>query len=180
MTGYVYLIRIGDLYRIGSAKDLDKKLKKLNPDELITSLKTQEPDTVQARLLRKYRSKRIPETGYFNFNKSQLADCRNQLDLQGDLPQTLDAEISIGLKASLIVFILFLGFLIYCKVGIINSFAVSIGLCSLPMWFLVFAGNFGGYFVEDLNLFTAFNTRLKAFLLAFSMTSISFMSKFLF
>ena len=35
MSGYVYLIRVGDLYRIGKTDNLDRKIKKLKPDELL-------------------------------------------------------------------------------------------------------------------------------------------------
>ena len=38
MSGYVYLIRVGDLYRIGKTENLEKKIKKLKPDELLTSI----------------------------------------------------------------------------------------------------------------------------------------------
>ena len=64
MSGYVYLIRVGDLYRIGKTDNLDKKIKKLKPDELLSSILTKEPETLEARLLRKYKYQRIPETGY--------------------------------------------------------------------------------------------------------------------
>ena len=50
MAGYVYLIRVGDLYRIGKTDNLDKKIRKLNPDELISSIMTKEPETLEARL----------------------------------------------------------------------------------------------------------------------------------
>ena len=72
MSGYVYLIRVGDLYRIGKTDNLEKKIKKLNPDELLTSIKTKEPETLEARLLRRYKSQRIPETGYLNLSKRQI------------------------------------------------------------------------------------------------------------
>ena len=51
MSGYVYLIRVGDLYRIGKTENLEKKIKKLKPDELLTSIMTKEPETLEARLL---------------------------------------------------------------------------------------------------------------------------------
>ena len=53
MSGYVYLIRVGDLYRVGRTDNLEKKIKKLKPDELLTSIMTKEPETLEARLLRK-------------------------------------------------------------------------------------------------------------------------------
>ena len=51
MSGYVYLIRVGDLYRIGKTDNLEKKIEKLKPDELLTSIMTKEPETLEARLL---------------------------------------------------------------------------------------------------------------------------------
>ena len=72
MSGYVYLIRVGDLYRIGKTDNLEKKIKKLKPDELLTSIMTKEPETLEARLLRKYKSQRIPETGYLKLSKRQI------------------------------------------------------------------------------------------------------------
>ena len=49
MPGYVYFIRVGDLYRIGRTDDLDRKIKKLNPDELLKSIMIKEPETLEAR-----------------------------------------------------------------------------------------------------------------------------------
>ena len=106
MSGYVYLIRVGELYRIGKTSNLDKKIKKLKPDELINSILIKEPETLEARLLRKYKSTRIPETGYLKLSKKQLSECKNHFDIKDNMPHTLDAEVSISLMASFIVFIL--------------------------------------------------------------------------
>ena len=106
MSGYVYLIRVGDLYRIGKTDNLEKKIKKLKPDELLTSIMTKEPETLEARLLRKYKSQRIPETGYLKLSKRQIRECKKQFELKGSLPHTLDAEVSITLFASFLLFLL--------------------------------------------------------------------------
>ena len=68
---------------------------------------TKEPETLEARLLRKYKSQRIPETGYLKLSKRQIRECKKQFELKGSLPHTLDAEVSITLFAS---FLLLLGF----------------------------------------------------------------------
>jgi len=107
MSGYVYLIRVGDLYRIGKTDNLEKKIKKLKPDELLTSIMTKEPETLEARLLRKYKSQRIPETGYLKLSKRQIKECKKQFELKGSLPHTLDAEVSITLLASFLLFLSF-------------------------------------------------------------------------
>ena len=119
MAGYVYLIRVGDLYRIGKADNLDKKIRKLKPDELLASIMTKEPETLEARLLRKYKSQRIPETGYLKLTKRQISECKKQFELKGNLPHTLDAEVSITLFASFLIFCLIALILKYLKFGFV-------------------------------------------------------------
>jgi len=174
MSGYVYLIRVGDLYRIDLTDDLQKKIKKLNPDELLYSILTKEPEALKARLLRKYKYQRIPETGYLRLSKRQLLDCKKQFELRGNLPHTLDAEVSICLFASLVLF--FFTFLLfnYLNLGLLNSFAYSFIFGSVPMIILFITGSFGGYFAEDISLFSLITNRIKALFIALAMLSISY------
>ena len=175
MSGYVYLIRVGDLYRIGKTDNLDKKIKKLNPDELLSSILTKEPETLKARLLRKYKYQRIPETGYLKLSKSQISECKRQFELKGNLPHTLDAEVSITLLASFIFFALSLLVFNYLEIGLFKSLAYSFITGSLPMIILFLTGNFGGYFSEDLSIFSLITNRLKALFIAIAMLSISYL-----
>ena len=175
MPGYVFLIRVGDLYRIGKTKNLEKKIKQLKPDELLLSILTKEPETLEARLLRKYKSQRIPETGYLNLNKRQLSDCKKQFELKGNIPHTLDAEVSIGLLASFILFGLSFFSFIYFNSGLLNSFAYSFIFSSVPMLVLFVTGSFGGYFADDISLFSLITNRIKALFIAVAMLSISYL-----
>jgi len=175
MSGYVYLIRVGDLYRIGKTDNLDKKVKKLKPDELLSSILTKEPETLEARLLRKYKYQRIPETGYLKLSKSQILECKKQFELKGNIPHTLDAEVSITLFASFIFFVLSLLFFNYLNIGLFKSLAYSFICGSLPMIILFFTGSFGGYFAEDLSMFSLITNRLKALFIAIAMLSISYL-----
>lgn len=175
MTGYVYLIRVGDLYRIGKTENLDKQMKKLKPDEILSSILTKEPETLQARLLRKYKSKRIPETGYLKLTRRQLNECKSQFELKGNLPHTLDAEVSISLFASFILFVVSLFFFNYFKFGFLKSFSYSFISGSVPMIILLITGNFGGYFSEDISLFYLITNRMKALFIAVAMLSISYL-----
>ena len=175
MSGYVYLIRVGDLYRIGKTDDLDRKIRKLKPDELLTSIMTKEPETLEARLLRKYKSQRIPETGYLKLSKRQINECKKKFELKGNLPHTLDAEVSITLFASF----LFFGFssliFSYLNFGFFKAISYSFGIASLPMIFLFLTGSFGGYFTEDLSLFSLLTNRIKGFFMAIAMLSIAYL-----
>ena len=174
MPGYVYLIRIGDLYRIGKTDNLDRKIKKLKPDELLTSIMTKEPETLEARLLRKYKSQRIPETGYLKLSKRQINDCKKQFELKGNIPHTLDAEVSITLFASLLLFFVNALILNYLNFRFFKVISYSFGVASLPMIILFITGSFGGYFSEDLSLFSLLTNRLKGLFIAIAMLSIAY------
>ena len=175
MSGYVYLIRIGDLYRIGKTDNLNKKIKKIKPDELLSSIMTKEPETLKARLLRKYKSKRIPETGYLKLSKRELVECKRQFELKGSLPHTLDAEVSITLTASFLFFLFTIFFLNYLNLNFLKAFSLSFGIASIPMIVLFLTGSFGGYFSEDLSLFSLLTNRLKALFIAIAMLTLSYM-----
>ena len=174
MSGYVYLIRVGDLYRIDKTDNLQKKIKKLNPDELLFSILTKEPETLKARLLRKYRYQRIPDTGYLRLSERQLLDCQKQFELRGNLPHTLDAEVSISLFASLLFFLFSFLLFYYLNLGFLNSFGYSFIVGSVPMIILFITGSFGGYFAEDISLFSLITNRIKAFFIALAMLLISY------
>ena len=176
MSGYVYLIRVGDLYRIGKTDNLDKKIRKLKPDELLTSIMTKEPETLEARLLRKYKSQRIPETGYLKLNKRQIKECKKQFDLKGNIPHTLDAEVSITLFASFLLFFVNALILNYFNFQFLKSISISLTIASLPMIILFLTGSFGGYFSEDLSLFSLFTNRVKGFFIAIAMLSMAYVA----
>ena len=175
MSGYVYLIRVGDLYRIGKTDNLEKKIKKLKPDELLTSIMTKEPETLEARLLRKYKSQRIPETGYLKLSKRQIRECKKQFELKGSLPHTLDAEVSITLFASFLLFSLGSFIFNYLNFGFVRSISYSFGMASLPMVILFITGSFGGYFSEDLSLFSLLTNRIKGLFIAIAMLSMAYL-----
>ena len=175
MSGYVYLIRVGDLYRIGKTDNLDKKIKKLRPDELLSSILTKEPETLEARLLRKYKYQRIPETGYLKLTKRQISECKKQFELKGNLPHTLDAEVSITLFASFLFFGITFLILNYFNVVFLRNISYSFALASVPMLILSLTGSFGGYFSEDLSLFSLVTNRIKGFFMAIAMITMAFL-----
>ena len=175
MPGYVYLIRIGDLYRIGKANNIEKKIKKLKPDELVASILTKEPETLEARLLRKFKSQRIPETGYLKLTKKQLSECKLQFELKGNVPHTLEAKVSITLFASFILFFISFLALNYFRIGFLTSTAYSFFVSSIPMLILSINGSFGGYFDEDLKLFSSFTNSIKAIFIAVALLTISYL-----
>ena len=82
MSSFVYLIRNGDLYVIGSSSNIDRTLASYNPGELVASLKTDNPDTLLNNLRRSYIDNRLPGSDYFRLSNSQVREC--QLLLEND------------------------------------------------------------------------------------------------
>ncbi len=81
MTGYVYLIRNGDLHKIGTTKNLQRRMKQLKPDEIISTLKTTDFKSVEKQLHRKYKEVRLPQSEYFRLSEQQLVECKKRLTL---------------------------------------------------------------------------------------------------
>ena len=136
---------------------------------------TKEPETLEARLLRKYKSQRIPETGYLKLTKRQISECKKQFELKGNLPHTLDAEVSITLFASFLLFGINFLILNYFNFGFFRNISYSFGVASIPMIILFLTGSFGGYFSEDLSLFSLLTNRIKGFFIAIAMISMAFL-----
>ena len=174
MADYLYLIRNNDLYKIGITDNLIKKFKILNPDEIIKTIKLDDPKSFQARLFRRYKSDRVPDTEYFRLSREQLSDCVNQFSSKGILPSTLGAEFDITLSGSALLIFFSVIISYYFRRDITNSLSLSFGIGSIPMWGLFLFGNFGGYDNNDLPLFSSLGNRFKALIFAISTTSIAY------
>ena len=174
MKGYVYLVRNADLYMIGITTNLETKFKKLSPDEIVKTIKVENTKTFQARLFRRYKAKRVPDTEYFRFNNEQLLDCIDQLSTNSSLPKTLGEEVLIGGTGSILLILIFSIILIYLGKDVFYSLGISFLIGSIPMWIIFVFGNFGGYDISDLPLFSSWLNRIKAFFIAISITSISY------
>ena len=174
MEGFVYLIRNGDLFYIGSTNDLENRMSILNPDEIILTVKNKEYKALEARLLRRYRKKRIPESGYFRLNESEIIDCQEQMGPDSVIPRGFDAEFRIAITASILTLLIcFMGIKLF-QFSILFSLSIAIGISSFPMMLLSIFGNLGGYYSKDLAPFSTLLNRLKALLMASLILSASF------
>ena len=171
MSGFVYLMKNGDLYKLGCTSDLEFEASKMKPGEIISSFKIKDPKSFEARLLRLYKKKRIPDTNYFRLSEAEVDNCKKHLEGKSKLPKSLNDELRIGLNGSLFfAAITFLSSFLINKMFIFSLF-LSILFASLPMWSLAILGSFGGYDTDDLTLFSTVPNRLKGFLIAISMSS---------
>ncbi len=82
MKGWIYLIRNGDLYKIGVTQNLDRRLKELKPDETICTVLTENYLFLEKQLHKRYKNVRIPQSEYFRLSKPQLFECKKLLKPQ--------------------------------------------------------------------------------------------------
>ena len=162
MSGFFYLVRIGDLYRIGSGKNLDASLKKLKADEVITTVETDDAKGLEARLLRRYKDKRIPDTNYLRLSQTEALECKSKFIIKKSIRLTSKEEVSITLSAVLLLFILVLISLIFIRIDLSKSLAFSFLIGSIPLWIFLVLGNLGGYDSVDLPFFSTWANRIKS------------------
>ena len=101
MSGFVYLMKNGDLYKLGCTTNLKGEASKMKPGEIISSFKTNDPKSFEVRLLRLYKKKRIPDTNYFRLSESEVNNCKKHLEGKSNFPKSLNDELRIGLNGSL-------------------------------------------------------------------------------
>jgi predicted GIY-YIG superfamily endonuclease len=78
--GYVYLIRNGDLHKIGVTMDLERRMKELRPDEIIAVYQAVNVAGVERLLHSRYKDVRLPQTEYFRLRQEQVREARAVLN----------------------------------------------------------------------------------------------------
>ena len=76
MAGFVYLIRNGDLHKIGRTDNLKRRLKQLQPCTVVQTLETNRSRDLEHELHKKFKSKRIPQTEYFRLTDAEVEEVR--------------------------------------------------------------------------------------------------------
>ncbi len=74
--GYVYLVRNGDLFKIGRTENLQRRLKQLQPGHLIQAAQTDRSRDLEYELHARFKGVRIPQTEYFRLNDYQVEQVR--------------------------------------------------------------------------------------------------------
>ena len=174
MSEFVYLMKNDDLYKLGCTSDLDTEASKMKPGKIIAFLETKHPKSFEARLIRLYKKKRIPDTNYFRLSDTEVDNCKKHLEGKTSLPKALSDEFRIGLNGSMLFSSIALSISFLINKMFIFSVFISILFASLPMWSLFILGSFGGYDIDDLKLFSTVFNRLKGFLIAISMISFAY------
>ena len=72
-TGFVYLIRNQDIYKIGITQNLLKRMNQLKADELLDSVRCSNYKELEKEIHQQFKEYRIPQSEYFRLNSKQIA-----------------------------------------------------------------------------------------------------------
>ena len=71
-VGFVYFIRNKDLYKIGKTNNMLRRMKQLEPDELLDSVRCSNYHLLESQVQAQFKAVRIPQTEYYRLNKEQI------------------------------------------------------------------------------------------------------------
>ncbi|WP_413677910.1 GIY-YIG nuclease family protein [Prochlorococcus sp. MIT 0916] len=122
MSGWLYIIKNRDLYKIGITKNFENRMRQLKPDNVVAKLYTIEFVKLERELHNRYKKFRIPQTEYFRLENSHLKEIKQRISI---LNYPISLTLGIFLKS--ILFLLFLFLLILVVMSLfINDLNMAI------------------------------------------------------
>ncbi|QNI99439.1 bacteriophage-like DNA-binding domain-containing protein [Synechococcus sp. A15-62] len=70
--GFVYFVKNSDIYKIGITENLLRRMKELNPDEILNSVRCSNYQEVERKMHAHFKEKRIPQTEYFRLDPAEV------------------------------------------------------------------------------------------------------------
>ena len=105
MCGWLYVIKNGDLYKIGITKNIDKRMLQLKPDYIVTKIYSRGFRLLEKEFHKKYKDVRIPQTEYFRLDNTQIREIKKRIS---NLYYPNSITLSIFFSSISIVIFLFL------------------------------------------------------------------------
>ena len=110
MSGWLYLIRNRDLYKIGITKNFENRMRQLKPDNVVAKFYTADFVKLERELHNRYKKLRIPQTEYFRLENSHIKEIKKRIYI---LNYPLSLTFGICIKSILLLlFIFFLTLLV--------------------------------------------------------------------
>ena len=110
MSGWLYLIRNRDLYKIGITKNFENRMRQLKPDIVVAKFYTADFVKLERELHNRYKKLRIPQTEYFRLENSHIKEIKKRIYI---LNYPLSLTFGICIKSILLLlFIFFLTLLV--------------------------------------------------------------------
>jgi len=153
MSGWLYIIKNGDLYKIGITKNIEQRMRQLRPDYIVSKLYSSDFRQLEREFHKRYKNVRIPQTEYFRLDHMQIRAIKIRIN---ELSYPKRIVFCIFFKSSCLVIILFLSIflLIYLFINeIYNVLFISL----LSMERISFLFSFISFFLESKKYLSLFN-----------------------
>ena len=122
MSGWLYLIRNRDLYKIGITKNFDNRMRQLKPDTVVAKFYTADFVKLERELHNRYKKFRIPQTEYFRLENSHIKEIKKRISI---LNYPINLTFGICIKS--ILLLLFFFFLTLVVISLyINDLNIAI------------------------------------------------------
>ena len=110
MSGWLYLIRNRDLYKIGITKNFENRMKQLKPDNVVAKFYTADFVELERELHNRYKKLRIPQTEYFRLEQHHLKEIKQR---NSELAYPMSITLWIFIKSLLLILLIFSLILIF-------------------------------------------------------------------
>ena len=143
MSGWLYLIRNRDIYKIGITKNINNRMRQLKPDDVVAKLYTSYFLKLERELHHRYKKFRIPQTEYFRLEDYHLKEIKQRIS-KFDYP--MSTNLSILINSLLLVLLISVLIFIFISLNIndinivtLRSFflmeRISLGLSFISIFF---------------------------------------------
>jgi len=117
MSGWLYLVKNGDLYKIGITKKFETRMRQLKPEYVVAKLYSSDFIQLEREFHKRYKNVRIPQTEYFRLDKLQIKEIKQRINYYS-YPNRI--SFLVLLQSIFIVLLIFL-FLVLVLSLIINN-----------------------------------------------------------
>ena len=140
MSGWLYLIRNRDLYKIGITKNFENRMRQLKPDDVVAKFYSTDFMKLERELHNRYKKFRIPQTEYFRLENSHIKEIKQRISI---LNYPLSLTFGICIKS-----ILLLLFLFFLTVVIISLYVNDLSIATYKSLFWIERISFGLAFIS--------------------------------
>ena len=153
MSGWLYLIRNRDLYKIGITKNFENRMRQLKPDNIVAKLYTNEFMNLERELHKRYTKYRIPQTEYFRLDDYHVKEIKQRIS---KLDYPIIVNYWIFIKSVLFTLLIFFLILIFISLSI-NDINIIVIKSILWMERILYGISFLSLFFNSGKYFSFFN-----------------------
>ena len=153
MSGWVYLIKNGDLYKIGITKNIDKRMRQLKPDYVVAKLYSCQFRELEREFHKRYQNVRIPQTEYFRLDQKQIKDIKQRIT-KLSYPKRISFSIFVNATSALFILFVFVFLFISLNINDMNKVLLK---SLLWMEDLTFCLSFLSFFLKSYKYLSLLN-----------------------